>query len=189
MLVRLWMGIFVWFNLALCAGAFGLVGAFPPPFPQLLLMGITGGLLLVWWNSSAFRSMTNCLSLEALVRFHAVRFVGVYFLVLQSRGELPMAFATVAGWGDIAVASSALAVSCLPSRSRSGRGVLLLWNIFGLVDILFVVGLAGRVAMASPQSMSALTRLPLSLLPTFVVPIAILTHALIFVRLGRLNRT
>jgi hypothetical protein len=37
--------------------------------------------------------------------------------------------------------------------------------------------------MSNPESMSAITKLPLSLLPTFLVPIIIFTHIVIFIRL------
>ena len=42
------------------------------------------------------------LDLRLLVLYHLTRFVGVWFLVLYSRGELPYAFAVPGGWGDIA---------------------------------------------------------------------------------------
>jgi hypothetical protein len=61
----------------------------------------------------------------------------------------------------------------------------LLWNAAGLLDILFVVATASRLALAEPASMSALLRLPLSLLPTFLVPIIIATHVMIFAWLRR----
>ena len=44
---------------------------------------------------------------------------------------------------------------------------------------------AARLAAADPSSMRALLRLPLSLLPTFLVPLLIATHVWIFVRLAR----
>jgi hypothetical protein len=59
------------------------------------------------------------------------------------------------------------------------------WNPIGLADILFVVATAGRLALADPTSMRALTVLPLSLRPTFLVPITIASHVLILARPGR----
>jgi hypothetical protein len=60
---------------------------------------------------------------------------------------------------------------------------VLAWNVVGMLDIGFVVATAARLAAADPSSMRALLRLPLSLLPTFLVPLIIATHVWIFVRL------
>ena len=58
-------------------------------------------------------------------------------------------------------------------------------NLLGMVDILFVVATAARLAAADPESMAALLRLPLSLLPTFLVPLIIASHVVLGVRLAR----
>ena len=55
----------------------------------------------------------------------------------------------------------------------------------GLLDILFVVATAARVGTADPESMRALLVLPLSVLPTFLVPLIIASHVAIAVRLMR----
>ena len=52
-----------------------------------------------------------------------------------------------------------------------------------LADILFVIATAARLALANPLSMSALLRVPLSLLPTYFLPLIIATHVVLFVRL------
>jgi hypothetical protein len=93
------------------------------------------------------------------------------------------------GWGDILVAVTALIlVAAAPTRGPGGWWAYLVWNAAGLVDILLVVATAARLALTLPGSMRALTGLPLSLLPTFVVPIIIATHLIIFARLGRSRR-
>ena len=63
-----------------------------------------------------------------------------------------------------------------------------IWNFIGLIDILMVVITAARLGLADPVSMRALTVLPLSLLPTFLVPLIIATHVVIFARLARASR-
>jgi len=57
--------------------------------------------------------------------------------------------------------------------------------VLGLADILFVVVTAARLGVADPESMAALLRLPLSLLPTFLVPLIIASHVVLGVRLAR----
>jgi hypothetical protein len=117
-----------------------------------------------------------------------VRFVGFYFLWLYEQRQLPFAFAVLGGWGDIVVATLALALLILRPRSRV---IYQVWNTLGLADILFVVSTATKLALANSASMAALLRFPLSLLPTFIVPLIIFTHVVIFVRLkgDRLDRT
>ena len=63
-----------------------------------------------------------------------------------------------------------------------------IWNTLGFIDILFVVTTATRLALRDPDSMVALLQLPLSLLPTFLVPLIMFTHIVIAIRLFRLQR-
>lgn len=171
-----------WLLVACGVSVTGLLRAARPPLPQVLIVGLTAVVLVVFRMPSSFRRWALGVDLRAIVLVHVSRFVGIYFLVLYGRGELPYAFAVPGGWGDIAVASTAGAI-CLFARPR--RGVILAWNIFGLADIVLVVVTAARLWLADPDSMRALLEPPLSLLPTFLVPIIIATHVIIFARLGR----
>jgi hypothetical protein len=178
-----------WLFLALVVGAAGLLAAVPPPFPQLVLLGLVVALLGLFRASLRFRTWALRVDIRGLVLIHAMRLGGAYFLVLYAQGELPWAFAVPGGWGDITVAAAALAlVAWAPTRGGAGWGTFLLWNVAGFVDIALVVATAARLGMADPNSMRALTRLPLSLLPTFLVPIIIVTHVVIFVRLAASHR-
>ena len=178
------LGTGVWLLAAYAIGASGLLRFARPPVPQVLIVGLTAAILVLFWTPGLFRRWALTVDVRALVLIHVTRFVGIYFLVLHGRGELPYPFAVPGGWGDIAVATAALAVG-LASRpdTTTGRRVIMGWNVFGLWDILFVVVTATRLGLADPQSMRALLRLPLSLLPTFLVPIIIATHVIIFWRL------
>ena len=111
--------------------------------------------LILFWMPTSFRRWALAVDPRALVLIHVTRFVGFYFLWLYSRGELPCAFAVPGGWGDIAVAATAIAV-CLFTGPTPGRAAALVvaWNIFGLVDILMVVATAVRLAWPIPHSMA-----------------------------------
>jgi len=181
--------IILWYALAIFAGGSGLTLRMAPPLPQIVLFGLVVLLLLLYWLSQSLRQWVLSVNIKLLVAVHLTRFVGFYFLFLYSRGQLPYDFAVLGGWGDIIVASIALLIILLaPLVGKSGWLVYFVWNLIGLVDILFVVATATRLTIADPQSMSELLKLPLSLLPTFLVPILIFTHIIIFVRLNTARR-
>src|SRR6266536_28118 len=140
--------------------------------------------LLACWKIVPAKAWALNVDLRWLVLFHLTRLAaGVYFLVLCQRGQLPCAFVTQAGWGDIVVAIFALPVVAA-MRARFAKRLLLVWNTVGFVDIIFVVFSALRIGLRDWQSMHALRDLPLSLLPTFLVPLIIASHVLIFVGLA-----
>jgi hypothetical protein len=134
--------------------------------------------------SSKFKAWCLGIDLKVFMLFNLVRFVGIYFLILYSGGRLPYDFAVPGGWGDIVTAAFALVlILFVPASNKTGWSIYFLWNLLGLIDILFVAATAGRLAMAAPESMGELLKLPLSLLPTFIVPIIIYIHLVIFLRL------
>ena len=142
--------------------------------PQAILAVLTLGSLALLLGVAVLRRWVMEVDIRALVAFHLTRFVGLYFLLLYSRGELPYDFAVKGGIGDILVALTAALV--IWKRSRAG---LIAWNIFGLCDILIVVATAARLVV------QALTVLPLSLSPTWLVPLIIATHVVMLVRLSK----
>ena len=122
-----------------------------------------------------------------LIAVHLVRFGGIYVLWLASRGLLPRDFAMAAGWGHIIVATAAVIVLlAFRPDTPSGRTAILVWNILGVVGVLIVFAAATRIAPADPLWQGFAT-LPLSLLPTFVAPLVIATHFLIFLWWVRRN--
>ena len=146
---------------------------------------LTALVLFVCWKVRAIRACVLNIDLRWLVLLHLTRlFAGAYFLVLCQRGQLPCAFARPAGWGDIVIGVLAVAVASA-LHTQFGKTFLLSWNTLGLIDIIFVVASALRFGLQDWQSMHALRELPLSLLPTFLVPLIIASHVLIFVRLPR----
>jgi hypothetical protein len=176
----------VWLVAAAVLGAAGTVRALPPSGLPLVLFGLTAVVLAAAWRLAWFRAWLWGIDIRWLVGLHLTRFVGAYFLYLYGQGQLPYAFAVPGGWGDIAVASlAAILLVAGPPRAGWPRAAYVAWNVLGLVDILFVVATAGRLAVTDPTSMTALQRLPLSLLPTFLVPLIIASHVVLGIRLAR----
>ncbi len=174
-----------WLGVAIALAASGVCQRLRPPAPQIIIVALTAGLLIAWRVNRAFQAWLDALDLRAVIALHLTRFVGVYFLFLYGKGELPFSFAVpgvgVTFWSP----SSAVVLLLSWSAVARHRGWLVIWNLAGFVDIVLVVASAAKNALTDPDSMAALLRLPLSLLPTFLVPLIIASHVLIFVRLRR----
>jgi hypothetical protein len=174
-----------WFCLAAGSGIAGWLEPVSAPVIAIIVWTLTALALLACWKVPMLKEWTMKVDLRWLVLLHVSRFVGFYFFYLCSRGELPFDFAAPAGWGDNIVAALAILLLAL-SGARKWK-MLIAWNTIGLTDILFVVMTALRLGLADPQSMHALREFPLSLLPSFLVPLIIASHILIFFRAARLK--
>ena len=173
----------MWLLAATAVGGAGTLVHLLPPWPQVILVSLTLLSLVCLWRVGPVRRWATRVDVRVFVAFHLTRFVGVYFLVLYGRGELPYEFAVIGGWGDIIVAMLAIPLIATGPPKGRRRTAYLAWNVVGLTDILFVVATATRLALADPTSLAPMLRLPLSLLITFVVPIVIATHIWLFRRL------
>lgn len=177
----------LWLLVALVIGASGLLAPLRTPAAVIIIASLTGFALALALRVSPVCEWVATLDPRWLIAVHLARFVGFYFLVLYDRGELPRGFALYGGWGDIIVATLAALLLLFMSDLSTARDRVLvgIWNTIGLVDVLAVVAAAVRSGLADAASMAPLLRLPLSLLPTFVVPLLIATHAILFLRLRR----
>ncbi len=177
------IAIWLWLICALVAGSTGVLTRLPLPALQGVLILLTALVLLAWRRIGMVRTWVEALEPSALVLLHTTRFVGIYFLLLYRRGMLPYDFAVRGGWGDIIVATLALAVCFWPLAPDKRRRLMVIWNVVGTLDLLFVLATAGRLGLAGDPLMWNLTMLPLSLLPTFLVPLLLATHFILFQRL------
>lgn len=174
-----------WLIAAVYAGHTLLLQRVPPLTLPAIVFLLTTGVLMLYFRLASLRQWVDALDLRRLVLLHTTRFVGIAFLVLHHRGELPYAFAIPAGIGDIAIAALALPLAFAPLGHSTRRRAILIWNTAGLCDLLFVIATAIRLMLADPTAMRAMTELPLSLVPTFLVPLLLATHVIIFLRLSR----
>jgi hypothetical protein len=174
--------LFIWLAVAAIAGTTGVLRQSPVP-PPAIAVGLTIIALLVVRLSRGAREGVRQIGPGPLVLFHVVRIAaGAYFLVLGARGVIPREFTTPAGWGDIVVGVAAIWVlmRCLPVRTPWQRWAFYLWNVAGLLDILAVIGNAIRLYLRNPAFVEPFMSLPLAILPTFVVPVVIVSHVLLF---------
>jgi hypothetical protein len=182
--------VVVWFLLAAAFAARGLFMGLRPPAPQ----GMIAGLAVFAWFATRrigwLRTWSDTVDPRVLVLPHLLRSVAaVGFLQAASRMELPEGFALPAAWGDLAVAVLAALLLCAGAiRTRHHARAWQVWNVLGLIDIVLVVASAARFGLAHPAAMSPMLRLPLALLPSFLVPIVFVTHALLFGRLSAVAR-
>jgi hypothetical protein len=113
-------------------------------------------------------------ALRPLLILHSFRFIGLAFLVPGVVSpDLPSAFAQSAAYGDlIAAALALLSLSSLPT----GAGVAVTWifNVWGTVDLLNAFYQANRTGLLAGQLGSAY------FIPTFIVPLLLITHGLVF---------
>lgn len=183
------LSLWIWLIIALYAGQQLWLVRLPAPAIPGLIFFLTATLLAAGHFLPLLRRWLEAVDLRALVLLHVTRFVGIYFLLLHERGELPTAFALPGGWGDIVVASLVLPVCFLPLSESTRRRAISIWNVIGGVDLLLVVFTAARLGWEDMNQMRALTYLPLSLLPTFLVPLLLASHAIIFLRLRQPSPT
>lgn len=126
-------------------------------------------------------------ALARLTLPHTFRVVGVAFIIVMALGKLPAVFAVPAGLGDIAVG---VAAPFIARRLAGGdRGGAFWFNILGIADLIVAVSigfLAGlgpsRVLDVSPST-ADVALLPLALIPTTAVPLAVALHVTSLVRL------
>jgi hypothetical protein len=173
----------VWLALACAAGISGRVATLTPPQPQLVIVALSVLLVLSGWVLPGMRAWLAQVNLRGFVAFHVTRFVGIVFLMMSARGELSSEWALPAGWGDIAVAAGALVIAVALPRPDSRPDIVRLWNLVGLIDIVVVVATAARIGMHDPRALAPLLRFPMSLVPTFIVPVVFATHVWMALRL------
>jgi hypothetical protein len=113
-------------------------------------------------------------ALRPILILHSFRFVGLAFLIPGVVSpDLPPSFAQSAAYGDLAAAT--LAWLALASQGR-GIGVLVAWifNLWGSADLLNAFYQANRAGL-SPGQLGATY-----FIPTLVVPLLLITHAVAF---------
>jgi hypothetical protein len=137
---------------------------------SLIAWGIVGARYI--WPELRLRARAE--ALRPLLILHSFRFIGLAFLVPGVVSpDLPSAFAHSAAYGDIIAAILALlALISLPSAS----GVVIAWifSLWGTADLFNAFYQANHAGLSAGQLGSTY------FIPTFIVPLLLITHGLGF---------
>ena len=113
-------------------------------------------------------------ALRPLLILHSFRFIGLAFLVPGVVSpDLPPAFAHSAAYGDIIAATFAL-LSLLLLPRRAGFVTAWIFNLWGSADLLNAFYQAGHAGLLAGQLGATY------FIPTFIVPLLLITHGLTF---------
>lgn len=142
---------------------------------QFLLSLIVFSVLARWKVAPWLDTLPQLQGLFWLTVPHAFRHIGMVFLVPGVVAHpLPDGFANAAAYGDLATALLALlALVALHKGSTAAAPMVWIFNIVGTVDLLNAL----RHDEVVPLFGAAWY------IPTFIVPLLLVSHAVIFVRL------
>lgn len=185
----------IWLAAVLALGAAGAfeASAAQPPLGILLAIMLPPLLFaLLYRLSSRVRAFALGIDLRWLTAIQAWRVVGVMFLAFYAFGLVPGLFAWPAGLGDAAVGVAAPFVLLAMLRGAPGWRRRVFWlNIAGLVDFAGAIGTgvlssnSSLGLLADGRTYVSLGELPLSLVPTFAVPLWIIFHIISLLQLRR----
>jgi hypothetical protein len=172
--------IAAWFVFTLTASALHVFRSdFSRPAIPFGLAGLTPIVVFAVWSaaSKGFRRFTESLDPSILTLVQSWRIVGFAFLALYVYAILPRVFALSAGWGDVFIGATAPLVALRFANPEHRRGFIL-WQILGILDLVLAVTFAATATLIEPHGVAptALTLLPLSLIPTFAVPLLFILH-------------
>src|SRR5215216_5401234 len=157
------------------------------PWLPIAAAGFLVALLLATRIPLVSRILSDSDTAARLTLPHTLRIVGVVFLIVMALGHLPAAFALPAGLGDMAIGVAAPFVARRLARGN-GRAGAVRFNVLGILDLAVAVSIAFLLGPFGPfevtPSTAPLRLLPLALIPTTAVPLAIALHIVSLRRLG-----
>ena len=179
----------LWLGLVLFLGSQGafIGNADSPPLRIFLGLAIPLAVFFAaYFGWSSFRTFILGADLRFVAAMQAWRWAGQHFLWLYAWGVLPGLFAFPAALGDMAIGLTApwmvLGLVRNPLFAASRR--YMMWNILGIVDFVVAVSMAvltsglfhGICALIGNVTSSPMARLPLVLIPAYVVPFFSMLH-------------
>lgn len=147
---------------------------------QFLLSIVVYSLIAKWYAAPWLAGKTLAAALMLMILPHAFRHIGLGFMVPGLVGDpLPGLFAGGAAYGDFTAGLLAI-LALVALRSGWALAIPLVWvfNVVGTADLLNAL-----------RQVEAVPNLGVMwFVPTFIVPLLLVTHAMIFARLVKASR-
>jgi hypothetical protein len=166
------------------------IGVVPGALPGILIPILVA--VCVYFLSPLAQRAVSGADVPLLVGLHVTRIIGGAFILLHAEGRLSNPFAAAAGWGDLIAALLAIPAAIVAYRkSANWERWVFAWNVIGFVDFVSAVtfGLTSqpesplRIFMEPPGTALLVSELPWRLIPFFFVPLYLIIHIALFVRL------
>jgi len=143
-------------------------------FVSIAFALVTWGIVAARYIWPKLRALPRAEALRPILILHSFRFVGLAFVVTGVVSpDLPPAFANPAAYGDIAAATLAL-IALATLQSRVGIAIAWIFNLWGSFDLLSAFYHANDSGLMAGQLGATY------FIPTLVVPLLLITHALVF---------
>jgi hypothetical protein len=187
--IGLWIGL-----AAAAAGAGWLKIARPVPVVGLfVVVPLLAAALATAWPAA--RKAMLSMPMSAMVAINIVRVFAVLFLMLAAEGRLTGPFPYSAAWGDIITGVVAVPVLWLLKDGAARHATAIgAWNLFGTADLVLAIAFGITSSEGSPLQIfpgpgsDAMQYVPWSFVPTVLVPLWLILHAIIAVQLWRAKR-
>jgi hypothetical protein len=184
--------IAVWIGLAAAvAGAGWLPIARPIPVVGLfVVVPLLAAACSTAWSTA--RQAMLSIPMPVMIALNVARVFAVLFLMLAAEGRLSGPFPYSAAWGDIITGAAAVPLLWLLKDGVARHATTIaIWNLFGAADLVLAIGLGVTSAEGSPLQLfpapgsEAMQHAPWSFVPTVLVPIWLILHAIIAVGVRR----
>jgi hypothetical protein len=188
-----WLAVMVWVGRSGVLRTWGGIG--PLSALQVTILAPIGLAILAARLSSGFVAWATSLDPVFLTCLQVLRILGTSHLFTLGYGLMAGGFAIPVGIGNLVVALLALhTVPVVAARAPGWRARLRLLTWLGLAEFGMTIAIAilGFLSLASPLDPPMLTdryasvaRLPLSLFPTYLIPLFSVVHIITLVRLRK----
>ena len=143
-------------------------------FMSIALSFIAWGIVTARHIWPELRLRQRAEALQPLLILHSFRFMGLAFLVPGVVSpDLPPAFAQSAAYGDVVAATLAL-LSLISLPGAAGIVITWIFSLWGTADLLNAFYQANHAGLIAGQLGATY------FIPTFVVPLLLITHGLAF---------